>query len=82
MSLLGKIANCKKQSLPVVPILTYTNFLSFPFRSPIPRDILENGGGKGTAGAATALSRSPAILAMRIKYNSYPIYLVEGDRMR
>ena len=48
----------------------------------IPRDILENGGGKGTVGAASALSRSAALLAMRIKYNSYPIYVVEGDRMR
>jgi len=49
---------------------------------PIPRDILENGGGKGTVGAANALSRSAGLLAMRVKYNSYPIYVVEGDRMR
>eukprot|EP00985_Skeletonema_marinoi_P001851 scaffold751_cov101-Skeletonema_marinoi.AAC.2 len=57
-------------------------FLLYELTRPIPRDILENGGGKGTDGAATALSRSAAILAMRIKYNSYPIYVVEGDRMR
>jgi len=48
----------------------------------IPRDILENGGGKGTVGATNALSRSSGLLAMRVKYNSYPIYVVEGDRMR
>ena len=82
MSLLGEMAYCKISTLSVDPILTYTNFMPFPFHSPIPRDILESGGGKGINGAATALSRSSAILAMRIKYNSYPIYVVEGDRMR
>ena len=56
-------------------------FFSF-FCSSIPRDILENGDGKGTVGAASKLSRADGILAMRIRYNSYPIYQVEGDCMR
>eukprot|EP00569_Conticribra_weissflogii_P003736 CAMPEP_0171330372 /NCGR_PEP_ID=MMETSP0878-20121228/1957_1 /TAXON_ID=67004 /ORGANISM="Thalassiosira weissflogii, Strain CCMP1336" /LENGTH=1114 /DNA_ID=CAMNT_0011830647 /DNA_START=649 /DNA_END=3993 /DNA_ORIENTATION=- len=57
-------------------------FLMYELTRVIPRDILENGGGKGIVGAADALSRSADILAMRIRYNSYPIYRVEGDRMR
>jgi len=48
----------------------------------LPRDVLENGNGKGLTDIDSSLSRSEDILAMRIRYNSYPIYATEGDRMR
>ena len=57
-------------------------FILYELTRPIPRDVLENGSGKGTVGAANTMSRESAPLALRIRYNSYPIYVVQGDRMR
>ncbi len=48
---------------------------------PLPRDVLENGKGQGST-MGTVMSRTSDVLAMRIRYNSYPIYVSEGDRMR
>ena len=61
---------------------TLPKFMMYELLRAIPRDILENGKGKGTIGAYGQMSRSSALLAMRIRYNSYPIYVVNGDRMR
>jgi len=50
---------------------------------PVPRDILENGRGRGNENVGTELSRTESILQLRISYNSYPIYDVsEEGRMR
>ncbi len=57
-------------------------FIRYELERPLPRDILENGKGKGVNDIASALSRSKDILAMRIRYNAYPIYVGNGDRMR
>jgi hypothetical protein len=57
-------------------------FLMYELTRSIPRDVLENGNGKGTLGVSSTLSRSSALLSMRIKYNSYPIFVVNGSRMR
>ena len=58
------------------------NFINYELQRPVPRDILENGKGKGVHDIASALSRSRDVLAMRIRYNSYPIYNVDSDRIR
>mmetsp|Transcript_6918 Transcript_6918/g.10535 ORF Transcript_6918/g.10535 Transcript_6918/m.10535 type:complete len:257 (+) Transcript_6918:17-787(+) len=57
-------------------------FIRWEYERPLPRDILENGKGKGVRNIASLLSRSRDILAMRIRYNAYPIYTIDGDRMR
>ncbi len=58
-------------------------FMMYEMIRPLPRDILENGSGLGNSGGiGLTMSRSNEILAMRIRYNSYPIYVTEGDRMR
>ncbi|KAL7549535.1 hypothetical protein ACHAWF_012835 [Thalassiosira exigua] len=63
--------------------LTTPSFMMYELTRAIPRDVLENGKGKGTVGVAHSLSRTAALLAMRIKYNSYPIYATDGEnRMR
>lgn len=57
-------------------------FLMYELTRPLPRDVLENGKGKGTLGLYDELSRSKEVLAMRIRYNSYPIYTINRNRMR
>lgn len=57
-------------------------FLMYELTRPLPRDVLENGKGKGTACLYDDLSRAKEVLAMRIRYNSYPIYTMNGNRMR
>jgi SAM-dependent methyltransferase/alpha-ketoglutarate-dependent taurine dioxygenase len=57
------------------------DFLTYELQRPIPRDILENGAGKGSDDT-TALSRAAPVLANRIRYNAYPIYSLDNDRMR
>jgi len=61
---------------------TLPKFMMYELLRNLPRDILENGKGKGTIGTYGQMSRSSALLAMRIRYNSYPIYEVNGDHMR
>jgi len=61
---------------------TIPNFMMHELTRLLPRDVLENGNGKGLTDIDSSLSRSGDILAMRIRYNSYPIYATEGDRMR
>lgn len=62
--------------------LRLPKFMMYELLRPIPRDVLENGSGKGAAGIAMKLSRSEHLLAKRIKYNSYPIFVDRGERMR
>ncbi len=58
-------------------------FMMYEMIRPLPRDVLENGRGLGSGeDIGATMSRSNDILAMRIRYNSYPIYVTEGDRMR
>jgi hypothetical protein len=57
-------------------------FLMHEMTRPIPRDVLENGAGLGSVSMGTVMGRTSDVLAMRIRYNSYPIYVSEGDRMR
>ncbi len=58
-------------------------FMMYELTRPLPRDILENGDGLGSAeDIGTTLSRSKDILKMRIHDNIFPIYAVDGDRMR
>lgn len=57
-------------------------FMMYEMIRPLPRDVLENGNGLGEEDISSTMSRSNDILAMRIRYNSYPIYVTEGDRMR
>merc|ERR1711934_661726 len=59
-----------------------SDFLWYELKRPIPRDVLENGKGKGSIGVVTRLSRSEGLLALRIRCNSYPILVDKGDRMR
>ncbi len=63
--------------------LKLPKFLLFELLRPLPRDLLENGSGQGTAGdAMLALSRSKLFLPMRIKGNAYPIIVEQGDRLK
>ncbi len=57
-------------------------FFMYELTRSLPRDVLENGRGLGSMGMGTVMSRASDVLAMRIRYNSYPIYVAEGDRMR
>ena len=43
-------------------------FMMHELTRPIPRDVLENGKGKGVEDLVSALSRSPHVLPMRIRY--------------
>lgn len=55
-------------------------FLLFELCRNLPRDILENGGGKGRAeDVLLAASRSPALLQRRVRCNAYPIYRIDND---
>ena len=62
--------------------MTLPKFMMYELERPLPRDVLENGQGKGTSDLYGALRRSSDLLAMRIQYNSYPIYTQTGDHMR
>lgn len=57
-------------------------FLMYEMTRPIPRDVLENGKGLGNVSVGHVMGRTSDILALRIRYNSYPIYVSDGDRMR
>lgn len=57
-------------------------FLLHEMTRALPRDILENGNGLGSQSLSASMSRNREVLKMRIRYNSYPIYESEGDRMR
>jgi len=58
------------------------DFFFYELERPLPRDVLENGQGKGSIGVVTRLSRNEGLLAMRIRNNSYPILLQQGSQMR
>lgn len=49
-------------------------WLMYELARPLPRDVLENGSGKGQTDLLTALCRSPELLDLRIRRNAYPIY--------
>ena len=53
---------------------TLPKFLLNELIRPIPRDVLENGAGKGTTDLLTALSRTPELLKARIAHNAFPIF--------
>ena len=58
-------------------------FLQYELTRPLPRDILENGKGVGNdEDLVSKLSRSDMFLPTRIKRNSYPIILEDGDRLQ
>mmetsp|Transcript_52 Transcript_52/g.67 ORF Transcript_52/g.67 Transcript_52/m.67 type:complete len:1119 (+) Transcript_52:229-3585(+) len=57
-------------------------FLMHELTRPVPRDILENGKGRGNDNFGTQLSRTESIMHLRISYNSYPIYVTKKDRIR
>ncbi|KAK1737226.1 methyltransferase domain-containing protein [Skeletonema marinoi] len=57
-------------------------FIMHELTRPIPRDILENGKGRGNDNIGTQLSRADSIMHLRISYNSYPIYVTQKGRMR
>jgi len=58
-------------------------FLMNELLRPVARDILENGSGnKRRLSARSQLSRADSIMSLRISYNSYPIFVVQQDRMR
>lgn len=57
-------------------------FMMHELTRPIPRDILENGRGRGNENVGTQLSRAKSIMNLRISYNSYPIYVAKEGRMR
>lgn len=57
-------------------------FLMYELTRPLPRDILENVNGTGSKSLESTFSRFNDVLALRIRYNSYPIYVTEGDNMR
>ena len=60
----------------------FPKFMMHELTRPIPRDVLENGKGRGKDNVGTMLSRTESILHLRISYNSYPIYVVKEGRMR
>lgn len=49
-------------------------WLMYELARPLPRDVIENGSGKGQTDLLTALCRSPELLDLRVRRNSYPIY--------
>jgi len=54
-------------------------FLMYELMRPLPRDILENGNGKGIGGSMMNLVRNNnEIMKLRVRHNSYPIF-VEAD---
>ena len=58
-------------------------FLQYELLRPLPRDVLENGKGVGNdEGLISKLSRADKFLPLRIKRNSYPIIVEDGDRMQ
>lgn len=57
-------------------------FMMHELTRPIPRDILENGKGRGNDNVGTQLSRTKSIMRLRISYNSYPIYVTQKGRIR
>ena len=58
-------------------------FLQYEFLRALPRDVLENGNGLGNVeGIAYKILRCAKILPLRIKRNSYPIIVEDGDRMQ
>ena len=57
-------------------------FMLYELMRPIPRDILENKEFRDNSKKSTRLLRSGPFLTERICQNSYPIFLVEGERMR
>ncbi len=57
-------------------------FLLYELMRPIPRDILENKEFKNPAKKSTKFLRSTVILPERIMQNAYPIFDVNGNRMR
>jgi SAM-dependent methyltransferase/pyrroloquinoline quinone (PQQ) biosynthesis protein C len=58
-------------------------FLMFELLRSVPRDVLENGTGKGTRGDVLLnLCRSPNLLRHRVRNNAFPIYVDGGDSMR
>ena len=59
--------------------LKLPKWLLYELMRPVPRDILENGSGKGAAGLRMQLCRSQD---MHIQNNSYPIYVEKGDTLR
>ncbi len=58
-------------------------FLMNELLRPVSRDILENGkGNKRRPSMSSQLSRAASIMSLRMSYNSYPIFDVQGDRLR
>ena len=58
-------------------------FLLYELLRPLPRDILENGKGRGVEGdMLTKVTRSDTILKLRLKRNAFPIFVDQGDRMK
>ena len=62
--------------------LKIPDFIGYELKRPLPRDVLENGKGNGVNDISSVMSRSKDILSTRIRYNSYPIYDIDGDRIR
>jgi SAM-dependent methyltransferase/pyrroloquinoline quinone (PQQ) biosynthesis protein C len=58
-------------------------FLMFELLRSVPRDILENGDGKGQGGDILLnFCRSPNLLKYRVRNNAFPIYVDGGSSMR
>ena len=62
--------------------LKVPKFLLYELLRPIPRDVLENGSGKGHTDLMTSLCRSPDLLKLRVQQNAYPIFVESDGRMR
>eukprot|EP01035_Chromulina_nebulosa_P024276 gene24276-31557_t len=63
--------------------LKLPKFLLYELFRPLPRDILENGKGTGLDNdLLTAVTRSDSILKLRLKRNSFPIFVDHGDRIK
>lgn len=61
---------------------TLPKFLLYELVRPLVRDILENSEFKNPNHRSTQFLRSPAVLCERIRQNTYPIFFIEGERMR
>ena len=57
--------------------------MQYELLRPLPRDVLDGGKGLGNDdGLVSTLSRSDKFLPERIKRNSYPIIMEDGDRIQ
>ena len=58
-------------------------FLRYELLRAIPRDVLESGKGRGVdEGIISKLSRADNLLALRVRRNSYPIFVEDEDKMQ